>query len=226
MKRFSVLITLFLALINVQTAQASLVTYNVEAVFYEPQTQPFNSVFTGSFLYNSVTQAITGLTGSLTQSMTGDGVDPSTMDTVPLTFQLASSSDGHGGLLVSAFANNNTNVFKGGGYATGGVQYWDRTHNINYHNAYVTIDVKLNSDPYKLSAPADLSKLAYGDCTAGGMMGNACMTGHSLAGGGTMGAFPYSETIHAVPEPEEYAMMLVGFGLVGYQIKRKQKLPG
>ena len=26
-----------------------------------------------------------------------------------------------------------------------------------------------------------------------------------------------------VPEPEEYAMMLLGFGMVGYQIKRKQK---
>jgi len=27
----------------------------------------------------------------------------------------------------------------------------------------------------------------------------------------------------AVPEPEEYMMMLLGFGMVGYQIKRKQK---
>jgi hypothetical protein len=29
--------------------------------------------------------------------------------------------------------------------------------------------------------------------------------------------------VHAVPEPEEWAMMLLGFGLVGYQIKRKQR---
>ena len=27
----------------------------------------------------------------------------------------------------------------------------------------------------------------------------------------------------SVPEPEEWAMMLLGFGMVGYQIKRKQK---
>ncbi len=219
MKLFSVAVTLFLSLINVQLAQASLVNYKVEAVFYEPQTQPFNTVFTGSFLYNTTTQSITGLNGLLTQSMTGDGVDPSTMTTVPLLYQLASSSDGNGGLLVSAFANNNTKVFKAGGYATGGIQYWDKTHNINYQNAYVTINVKLGST---LTAPADLSKLAYGDCTAGGMMGNACMTGHVL--GGTMDATPFSETIQAVPEPEEYAMMLLGFGLVGYQLKRKQKM--
>ena len=28
--------------------------------------------------------------------------------------------------------------------------------------------------------------------------------------------------IAAVPEPEEWAMMLVGFGIVGFQIRRKQ----
>ena len=30
--------------------------------------------------------------------------------------------------------------------------------------------------------------------------------------------------VTAVPEPEEYGMMLLGFGMVGYQIKRKQKM--
>ena len=30
-------------------------------------------------------------------------------------------------------------------------------------------------------------------------------------------------TVTAVPEPEEYAMMLLGFGMVGHQIKRKQR---
>ena len=29
--------------------------------------------------------------------------------------------------------------------------------------------------------------------------------------------------VTAVPEPEEYGMMLLGFGMVGYQIKRKRK---
>lgn len=31
-------------------------------------------------------------------------------------------------------------------------------------------------------------------------------------------------TVAAVPEPEEWAMMLLGFGLVGFQVKRKQRL--
>jgi len=31
-------------------------------------------------------------------------------------------------------------------------------------------------------------------------------------------------SVTAVPEPEEYGMMLLGFGMVGYQIKRKQKM--
>jgi len=29
--------------------------------------------------------------------------------------------------------------------------------------------------------------------------------------------------VSAVPEPDEYAMMLLGFGMAGYQVKRKQK---
>jgi hypothetical protein len=30
--------------------------------------------------------------------------------------------------------------------------------------------------------------------------------------------------VQSIPEPEEYAMMLLGFGMVGHQIKRKQRL--
>jgi hypothetical protein len=48
-----------------------------------------------------------------------------------------------------------------------------------------------------------------------------------LIGGahGTAGNYlvSISENTAPVPEPEEYAMMLLGFGMVGYQIKRKQK---
>jgi hypothetical protein len=37
------------------------------------------------------------------------------------------------------------------------------------------------------------------------------------------GAYAGTLTVNAVPEPEEWAMMLVGAGLVSYQVRRKQK---
>ena len=40
---------------------------------------------------------------------------------------------------------------------------------------------------------------------------------------GKTASFGSQFTIAAVPEPEEWAMMLVGVGLVGYQVRRKQK---
>ena len=44
-------------------------------------------------------------------------------------------------------------------------------------------------------------------------------------GNGTVNNFMTSGTVvmAAVPEPEEYAMMLVGAGMVAFQVKRKQK---
>lgn len=41
----------------------------------------------------------------------------------------------------------------------------------------------------------------------------------SLPGGLTINVEPIAS---AIPEPEEYAMLLLGFGMVGYQIKRKR----
>ena len=40
---------------------------------------------------------------------------------------------------------------------------------------------------------------------------------------GSNGTFGSQFTVTAVPEPEEWAMMLLGAGLVGYQVRRKQK---
>jgi hypothetical protein len=54
---------------------------------------------------------------------------------------------------------------------------------------------------------------------AGLATGNAYLNIHStLFPGGEIRGF-----LAPVPEPEEWAMMLLGFGIVGYQIKRKQR---
>ena len=52
------------------------------------------------------------------------------------------------------------------------------------------------------------------DLTNTTSIGGALLTGHMS------GDFAFSIT--AVPEPEEYLMMLLGFGMVGYQVRRKR----
>jgi hypothetical protein len=81
--------------------------YNVVLTVYEPQTQPNNSLFTGRFTLDSTTRSVSGLTGSLSESMTD-----SPMRTVGLSHQLAALSDSTGtGLLVGSFALATTDTF-------------------------------------------------------------------------------------------------------------------
>lgn len=201
----------------VNAAQAdTLTTYNVTETFYEPMTQPDNTIFTGTFTFDSTTDTISGLTGSLTESMTG-----TPMATVPLSYQLSSVSDGQGGELVSVFALNNTNVFSGGGFASGkGI---DVTYGND--NAYATIDVNVSNPTAALSS-AQLNLLSYADCTSGGLMGGKyCMTG--IAAGGSMMGVPQSEVVtQAVPEPDTYALMAAGLGLIGFVTRRIRPLTG
>lgn len=199
LKHLALLAAAFLTMVNAPAAQAARLTYTVTAIFYEPDTQPNNTVFTGSFVYDTTTHAISGLHGTLSESMTGDGEDPATQTLVPLNYQLAAVSDGQGGQRVSAFALNTTNVFQGGGFATGGMKYfgYPAAWNAATANAYVTIDVNL-TNPLIPPTANQLALLAYGDCNEGGMMGNTCMTGH--VGGGTMSATPLSQTVTLVPQ--------------------------
>jgi nucleoside permease NupC len=63
-------------------------------------------------------------------------------------------------------------------------------------NAYAMIFVN-TADPTVALAQAQIDKLAYADCTAGGMMMSTCMTGTTMAGYmqmGTMMAEPVSQT--------------------------------
>ncbi len=176
------------------SAPAEVLTrYNVTLRFYEPDTQPNDSIFTGSFTFNSTTGTVSNLAGKLASAVTGPP-----MLTVPLAYQLSAVADGQGGLLVSAFALNSTNTFSEGGFAPGspGLYYgYPAAKNPaagGTGNAYVTIYVNLANPAAALTA-AQINRLAYADCTAGGMMGDVCMTGYS--GIGTMGGFPVSQTV-------------------------------
>jgi hypothetical protein len=178
--------------------------YNVVETFYEPDTQPNNSIFTGSFTYDAISQTVSNLTGSLTESMTMMGP----MTTVPLTYQLSSlpaTLGGVDGLLVTTFTLNTTNTFTtdpmmGGtdGWSPGtGMGMYYGFPGVNPGNAYARIFVNL-TDPTSALTQSQIDKLAYADCTPGGMMGSMCMTGTTVAGYGaigTMNGYPVSQVI-------------------------------
>lgn len=214
-------------------AFAAVSTYNVTTTWFEPDTQPKNSIFEGSFSYDSATKTITGLAGQLSESMTG--TNASNMTWLDLNYQLVSWYDSAlGGTFAATFKNNSTNTFTtmfGGngwspasGVANGGIYYGFPGSNVG--NAYALIFVP--DDPLTALTQAQINKLAYADCAAGGMMGAACMTGTSVAGYGsvgTMSGYPVSQLITAVvpvPEADTYAMMMLGLGLLGWVVRHKK----
>ena len=129
----------------VQSIAVGVATYGVTEVFKEPNTSPNNTIFTGVFTYDSSTQAITNLYGSLTESMNQEAtVSASEMSAVALSYQLSSISDGDGGVLVTTYALDTTNVFDSGstdyyGHSSGAT---NPSHG-GTGNAYATMDVDL-----------------------------------------------------------------------------------
>ncbi len=221
-----------LVLAGAQSAHAALISYNVTTTWYEPETQPYDSIFTGTFVFDTVAKTVSNLQGTLTESMTGGPGVPATELT--LSYQLSSVYDASlGGLLVTTFRNNNTNTFwnMGGttdgwspaaGVAVGGVYSGFPVAANNPGNAYARIFVN-TTDPTTALTQGQIDKLAYADCAPGGMMGAVCMTGTSVAGYGaigTMSGYPVSQTItpSAVPVPAAawfFGSALLGFGAVG-----------
>jgi hypothetical protein len=187
-----------------------ITTYNVVETFYEPDTQPKNSIFVGSFTFNSTTGTVSNLHGILSESMTGGSTayPNDTMTWLTINNQLSSVYDSTlGGLLVTTFLNTNTNTFStlsGGdgwtplaGVNVGGIYYGFPTPANNPGNAYAMIFVN-TANPTAALTQSQINKLAYADCAAGGMMGATCMTGTTVAGYGsvgTMSGYPVSQTI-------------------------------
>jgi hypothetical protein len=95
-------------------------------------------------------------------------------------------------LLVTTFALPTTDVFDPSGFAPGGTQYFGlgagaaNPKSGGTGNAYAMVFVN-TADPTAPLVQAQLDKLAYADCTAGGMMMSTCMAGASMTVYGKMG---------------------------------------
>ena len=193
-----------------------ITTYKVVETFNEPDTQPNNSIFAGTFMFNSTTGTVTNLHGILSEAMTGGSIPypNDTMTWLTLNNQLSSipvTLGGVNGLLVTTFMLNTTNTFSNNP-AYGGTDGWSPGTGFGLYygfpsaaspgaggigNAYARIFVN-TSNPTAALTQSQIDKLAYADCTAGGMMGGTCMTGTTIAGygsEGTMSGEPVSQVI-------------------------------
>lgn len=178
----------------------SVVTrYRVVATFHEPDTQPNDTIFIGTYTLDSSAGVVTDLRGELSESMTGGpvGYPDDTMTWLPLRNQLSSvpvTLGGAQGWLVTTFLLPTTGTLCadpgcGGtdGWSPGtGSGFYYGWRGANPGNAYAMIFVNA-SDPTAIPTQAQLDRLAYADCAPGGMMGETCMTGTTVAGYGTVG---------------------------------------
>ncbi|NTV69082.1 MAG: PEP-CTERM sorting domain-containing protein [Azonexaceae bacterium] len=234
-------------------AQAATSSYNVQTTWYEPDTQPRDSIFIGSFDYDSTTHVVTNLKGILSESMSGDTIayPNDNMAWLTLNNQLVSWYDASlKGTFAATFKNTTTATFCDSAMCGSPADNWSPQTGVdvggvyngfpkvakNPGNAYALIFVP--NDPLTALTQAQLDKVAYADCAplsgpggfgGGGMMGAVCMTGTSVAGYGavgTMSGYPVSQSITAaVPEPESYAMFLAGLGLMGFVARRRKTIP-
>jgi hypothetical protein len=219
--------TTVLAVTGAPVAQASLVNYNVQEIFYETAYGgDQNTFFNGTFTYDSIAKTITNLVGTLSEAMTADINNGIPQTLLNLTFNpVPSSSDGNGGIIAHSFLLNTTSIYSDGAYDTAAMYKL-----AGIANAYVTIDVSAAqlSGANQMLAASSFNKLFYGDCQPGGMMGPLCMTAldPSIAEG-SMGGYVLSERVWAsspasIPLPPvawTFLSGMVGLLFVGKQRK-------
>lgn len=235
MKKLAMICGALALFAGAQVAEAAVKTYNVKETFFEPDTQPRDTIFIGSFDFDDVTKTVSNLKGILSESMTGDQIayPNDNMTWLSLNYQLSSVTDAKlEGVLVTTFLNNNTNTFTtmmgGNGWAPGtGMALYSGFPGNNPGNAYAMIFVN-TTDPLAPLTQDQINKLAYADCAPGGMMMTTCMTGTTVAGYGTVGSmsgYPVSQviTLAPVPEPETYAMLMAGLGLMGFVARKRRQ---
>lgn len=187
---------------GLHAAQAA--TFNVVTTWYEPDTQPKNSLFTGTFDFDEATHTVTNLQGTLTESMTGafpmPADDPGQpyydMALVPLGFQLFSAHDATlGGTLVATFAKTITDTFMGhtwtpqdgvdiGGIFDGGPKMSNYAASIQ--NAYALIFVP--DDLSMANSAGNPLVLTWNEASGTGSAGLAAAAYADCTPGGMMGA--------------------------------------
>ena len=187
--------------------------YTVQAVFYEPDTQPFDSIFIGTFERDERTGEIRNLHGALSQSMTGAANGTGAweeMSHVTLTHTLSVlADDAAGGTLVTVFRLPTTDTLSASPRDNGADGWTPGSGRALYYgydggaytqpnpgNAYVRIFVP--REPLAPLNAQQLARIAYADCTPEGMMGDVCMTGTDAAFygvSGSMGGYPVAQHI-------------------------------
>ncbi len=186
--------------------------YNVIETFFEPLTQPKNSIFIGTFTFNSTTRTVSNLQGLLSEPMTGDLIayPDDNMSWLSLNNLLSSVNDPVlGGLLVTTFLHSDSFTLSidfgedGWSPGTGGALHFNvlQGPTANPGNAYARIFINTENPTAPLTQ-AQINKLAYADCAPGGMMGQTCMTGTTEAGynvQGSMDGYPLSQVITRQP---------------------------
>lgn len=201
---------MFLAINASLPVQAQATTYDITLTFNEPMTQPENSIFVGSFNYNAANPSypVTGLSGQLSEAMTGPGTTPYNPSTGPgvsdgMTWLSLNNQLPNGGTAQTTYewqAN-------GGTYATVFLQNYSSTFATSYNGATgdgwspqggIAVDRKApspnNGNAYALIfVPNDLSSanpvdLVWNEGTGTGSQGLEYTAYADYTSGGLMGS--------------------------------------